>query len=109
MAVRSLLNRSDDHDDDETAMTVLSTLSLRERSHPAFVARFASTYAAHRPLIQRILTAGFIAQCPRGNHQQFIRLAHRPRPHPKEKERLASSLRPLRQESRPELLYASIS
>ncbi|KAI0001790.1 ABC transporter transmembrane region 2-domain-containing protein [Russula vinacea] len=40
-------------------MTVLST--LRQRSHPA-LARFSSTYAAHRPLIQRILTAAFIAQ-----------------------------------------------
>ncbi|KAF8506877.1 adrenoleukodystrophy protein [Russula emetica] len=38
-------------------MTVLST--LRQRS-PAFAA-FANTYATHRPLIQRILTAGFIA------------------------------------------------
>jgi ATP-binding cassette, subfamily D (ALD), peroxisomal long-chain fatty acid import protein len=38
-------------------MTVLST--LRQRSHPAFTA-FAKTYATHRPLIQRILTAGFI-------------------------------------------------
>lgn len=44
--------------DDTTAMTVLST--LRQRSHPAF-ATFANTYATHRPLIQRILTAGFIA------------------------------------------------
>jgi hypothetical protein len=38
-------------------MTVLST--LRQRSHPAFAA-FADTYVTHRPLIQRILTAGFI-------------------------------------------------
>jgi hypothetical protein len=45
-------------DNDETAMTVLST--LRQRSNPA-LARFASTYAAHRPVIQRVLTAGFIA------------------------------------------------
>ena len=43
---------------DETAMTVLST--LRQRSPPAFAA-FANTYATHRPLIQRILTVGFIA------------------------------------------------
>ena len=39
-------------------MTVLST--LRQRSPPAFAA-FANTYATHRPLIQRILTVGFIA------------------------------------------------
>ncbi len=41
---------------EETAMTVLSTL----RQHPA-LATFADTYATHRPLIQRILTAGFTA------------------------------------------------
>ncbi len=45
-------------DNDETPMTVLST--LRQRSHPSLAA-FANTYATHRPLIQRILTAGFIA------------------------------------------------
>ena len=49
-------NRSGDND--ETAMSVLST--LRQRSNPA-LARFATTYAAHRPVIQRVLTAGFIA------------------------------------------------
>jgi ATP-binding cassette subfamily D (ALD) long-chain fatty acid import protein len=38
-------------------MAVLST--LRQRSQPA-LATFARTYATHRPLIQRILTAGFI-------------------------------------------------
>jgi hypothetical protein len=42
----------------ETAMTVLST--LRQRTHPT-IAGFSKTYAAHRPLVQRILTAGFIA------------------------------------------------
>ena len=39
------------------AMTVLST--LRQRSQPT-LSSFARTYATHRPLIQRILTAGFI-------------------------------------------------
>jgi ATP-binding cassette subfamily D (ALD) long-chain fatty acid import protein len=38
-------------------MTVLST--LRQRSQPT-LSSFAKTYATHRPLIQRILTAGFI-------------------------------------------------
>ena len=41
-----------------TAMTVLST--LRQRTHPA-IASFSKTYVTHRPLVQRILTAGFIA------------------------------------------------
>jgi hypothetical protein len=35
-------------------------------------------------------------------------LVHRPRPHPRERERLANSLRLPRQESRPELLYAHL-
>ncbi|KAI0308041.1 adrenoleukodystrophy protein [Multifurca ochricompacta] len=39
-------------------MTVLST--LRQSSKPALLT-FLNTYATHRPLIQRILTAGFIA------------------------------------------------
>lgn len=60
--------------DDETAMTVLST--LRQRSHPAF-ASFANTYATHRPLIQRILTAGFIAHVLAST---FSRLLTRPSP-----------------------------
>jgi len=38
-------------------MTVLST--LRQRSQPT-LSSFAKTYTTHRPLIQRILTAGFI-------------------------------------------------
>jgi len=38
-------------------MTVLST--LRQRSQPT-LSSFARTYATHRPLIQRILTVGFI-------------------------------------------------
>lgn len=38
-------------------MTVFST--LRQRSQPALIG-FTKTYAAHRPLVQRILTAGFI-------------------------------------------------
>ena len=38
-------------------MAALST--LRQRSQPT-LAGFAKTYATHRPLIQRILTAGFI-------------------------------------------------
>jgi ATP-binding cassette subfamily D (ALD) long-chain fatty acid import protein len=64
--------------DDETAMTVLST--LRQRSHPAFApafASFANTYATHRPLIQRILTAGFIAHVLAST---FSRLLTRPSP-----------------------------
>jgi ATP-binding cassette subfamily D (ALD) long-chain fatty acid import protein len=55
--------------DDETAMTVLST--LRQRSHPA-VAAFANTYATHRPLIQHILTAGFIAHVLASTFSRFL-------------------------------------
>jgi ATP-binding cassette subfamily D (ALD) long-chain fatty acid import protein len=50
-------------------MTVLSTLS--QRSHPAFTA-FANTYATHRPLIQRILTAGFIAHVLASTFSQLL-------------------------------------
>jgi hypothetical protein len=64
----------DSGDNDECAMTVLST--LRQRSHPA-VARLASTYAAHRPLVQRILTAGFIAHVLATT---FSRFSTRPSP-----------------------------
>jgi ATP-binding cassette, subfamily D (ALD), peroxisomal long-chain fatty acid import protein len=38
-------------------MPLLST--LRQNSQPA-LASFAKAYSAHRPLVQRILTAGFI-------------------------------------------------
>jgi hypothetical protein len=55
-------------------MTVLSTLS--QRSHPAFTA-LANTYATHRPLIQRILTAGFIAHVLAST---FGRFSTRPSP-----------------------------
>ena len=61
--------------DGVTAMTVLST--LRKRSHHPAVAAFANTYAAHRPLIQRILTAGFIAHVLAST---FSRLLTRPSP-----------------------------
>ncbi|KAH9044663.1 adrenoleukodystrophy protein [Lactarius pseudohatsudake] len=55
-------------------MTVLST--LRKNSQPA-LANFAKTYAAHRPLVQRILTAAFIAQVLAGT---FRSLSTRPTP-----------------------------
>ncbi|KAF8272965.1 adrenoleukodystrophy protein [Lactarius quietus] len=53
-------------------MTILST--LRESSQPALTS-FAKTYSAHRPLIQRILTAGFTAHVLAGT---FRSLSSRP-------------------------------
>jgi ATP-binding cassette, subfamily D (ALD), peroxisomal long-chain fatty acid import protein len=60
-------------------MTVLST--LRQRSHPAFAA-FADTYVTHRPLIQRILTAGFIVNVLASTFRGF---STRPSPPPASK------------------------
>ncbi|KAF8266209.1 ABC transporter transmembrane region 2-domain-containing protein [Lactarius quietus] len=53
-------------------MTILST--LRESSQPALTS-FAKTYSVHRPLIQRILTAGFTAHVLAGT---FRSLSSRP-------------------------------
>ncbi|KAN0134947.1 adrenoleukodystrophy protein [Lactarius tabidus] len=53
-------------------MTILST--LRQNSQPALTS-FAKTYSAHRPLIQRLLTAGFIAHVLAGT---FRGLSSRP-------------------------------
>lgn len=54
------------------AMTILST--LRQSSQPALTS-FVKTYSAHRPLIQRLLTAGFIAHVLAGT---FRGLTSRP-------------------------------
>ena len=56
------------------AMTILS--KLRQSSQPALT-RFSKTYANHRPLIQRILTAGFIIHVLAGT---FRSLSTRPTP-----------------------------
>jgi ATP-binding cassette subfamily D (ALD) long-chain fatty acid import protein len=60
-------------------MTVLST--LRQRSQPT-LSSFAKTYATHRPLIQRILTAGFIVHVLSST---FGSLSTRPPPPPTSK------------------------
>jgi ATP-binding cassette, subfamily D (ALD), peroxisomal long-chain fatty acid import protein len=60
-------------------MTVLST--LRQRSQPT-LSSFVKTYAAHRPLIQRILTAGFIVHVLSST---FYSLSIRPSPLPTSK------------------------
>lgn len=66
-------------------MTILST--LRQSSQPA-ITSFAKTYSAHRPLIQRLLTAGFIAHVLAGT---FRGLSSRPpTPKPKGKDRNGS-------------------